>query len=88
MRKLITPSKTMRDPVCHMSVDPDMTDLRVDHEGQSYYFCAEACHKSFEMNPEKFLPSHNTKRKGWWGRYLERLAKAQKRGTVTTGHCH
>ena len=61
------------DPVCGMTVNPKMTDIVATVEGQAYYFCAEGCRKAFIENPKKYL---EPKKKGWWGRYTERLEKA------------
>ena len=89
MKRSTTQSKTIMDPVCHMRVDFEKTHLAVTYQGRGYYFCAEACRKAFERNPERFLGSRTAERKGWWDRYLERLAKAQERGLVSLGpQCH
>jgi YHS domain-containing protein len=61
------------DPVCGMTVNPERTDIVATVEGQAYYFCAEGCRKAFIENPKKYL---EPKKKGWWGRYIERLEKA------------
>lgn len=42
------------DPVCGMEVDTD-TDLRVEHDGETYYFCSRGCKLDFEDDPEKYL---------------------------------
>ena len=75
---MITPSnipKTIIDPVCKMNVDPGRTGIMSNYKGQDYYFCAEACRESFGKNPQKYLESEPIKRKGLWGRYLDRLNK-------------
>ena len=64
------------DPVCGMAVIAGTTDIRSIVKGQTYYFCAEACRKAFEKNPQKFLIPRPKKRKGIWGRYMDRLQKA------------
>jgi YHS domain-containing protein len=58
-----------------MEVDPNQTDLVATHMGQHYYFCAEGCRQTFEKNPQQYLKGKSPKRKGWWGRYLDRLNK-------------
>jgi Cu+-exporting ATPase len=68
-------SKIMVDPVCGMKVSPETARLVSDYHGMAYYFCAEACQKAFEKNPQSFL-SGSPRRKGVWGRYLDRLEKA------------
>jgi YHS domain-containing protein len=62
-----------KDPVCGMTVNPQMTDIAATIEGHAYYFCAEGCRKAFVKNPKKYL---EPKKKGLWGRYLQRLEKA------------
>lgn len=64
------------DPVCGMTVVAGRTDILRIVKGQTYYFCAEGCRKAFEANPQKFLDPKPQKRKGIWGRYMDRLQKA------------
>ncbi len=68
--------KPVVDPVCGMSVDPKTAKIKALVEGQNYYFCADACRKAFEENPEKYMDSQCAKRKGLWGRYMAKLQKA------------
>lgn len=44
-----------KDPVCGMEVNVDSSTLRSNYNGTDYYFCAPACKKQFEMNPEQFI---------------------------------
>ena len=92
MARLATVNKAMAgptiDPVCGMTVatifqmiiSPSLrANLVTTYEGQDYYFCAEACRRAFEKNPEKYLkrtPVRIKAPQGWWGRYLERMARA------------
>jgi YHS domain-containing protein len=64
------------DPVCGMAVITGLTDILTTIKGQTYYFCAEGCRQAFEKNPQKFLDPKPQKRKGIWGRYMDRLQKA------------
>jgi Cu+-exporting ATPase len=50
-----TTEKMERDPVCGMSVEPNKSAARVEHGGQTYYFCAPGCAKRFQQAPEKYL---------------------------------
>jgi YHS domain-containing protein len=68
--------KSVIDPVCGMSVNPETAQIKVSIEGQNYYFCAEGCRTAFEANPGKYAGSECAKPKGWWGRYMARLQKA------------
>jgi YHS domain-containing protein len=63
------------DPVCGMEVVLGSTDIITTIDERRYYFCAEGCRKAFEQNPKKFLEPKPAKRKGPWGRYLDRLQK-------------
>jgi len=76
MEKTATANRTQVDPVCGMEVNPGSTRLVANFQGHSYWFCNEACRNSFETNPKKYLEPKPTKRKGIWGRYLDRLNKA------------
>jgi YHS domain-containing protein len=42
------------DPVCGMRVDPRTASRTSEYQGQTYYFCAPACRKTFEANPEPY----------------------------------
>jgi YHS domain-containing protein len=92
MARLATVNKDMAgptiDPVCGMRVatisqmiiSPSLrAKLVTTYEGKDYHFCAEACRRAFEKNPEKYLKRSPIKIKGpqgWLGRYLERMARA------------
>lgn len=67
---------TAMDPVCNMTVVPSREAIEFSYEGETYYFCAESCRKSFVENPQKYLCLQPAKKKGIWGRYLARLEKA------------
>jgi len=44
-----------RDPVCGMSVDPATAKHRVEHAGQTFYFCSPGCRTKFESDPARYL---------------------------------
>jgi Cu+-exporting ATPase len=48
-------SKTVRDPVCNMLVDPLRTPHSTVHEGQTIHFCAAKCREKFEADPARYL---------------------------------
>ena len=66
-------SKTALDPVCKMSVNTDKADLVLEWNGINYYFCTNACRKTFQTDPNKYAGKTT---KGLWGRYMHRLNKA------------
>ncbi len=76
MKKATPTPVIFLDPVCLMNVHPGKKDLMFTYQMRSYYFCAEACREAFKANPEKYLNLKAPKRKGLWGRYLDRLNKA------------
>lgn len=72
MERPSTTTKSFIDPVCGMKVASSSTCLAT-YKRERYYFCADACRKAFEANPQKYI---ETKHKSWWKRYLERVKKA------------
>jgi Cu+-exporting ATPase len=63
--------ESVEDPVCGMKFSPASTNLVSTHQGKRYYFCAECCLVAFKNNPDKYL-----RPKGFFGRFLDRFAKA------------
>jgi Cu+-exporting ATPase len=47
--------RTATDPVCGMTVDPARAAGRVEHGGQTVYFCSAICRSRFEAAPEQFI---------------------------------
>ena len=45
----------MKDPVCGMDVDPGTAEHKVDHNGQSYFFCCRHCLEKFRAEPAMYL---------------------------------
>jgi len=43
------------DPVCGMTVQIATARWISEHAGQTYYFCAAGCKRSFDRDPEKYL---------------------------------
>ena len=55
---LATASKaSSKDPVCGMTVQPDVTPHRAEHAGQSFFFCSAGCLEKFTKNPSRYLGS-------------------------------
>ena len=71
------------DPVCGMTVDPSSAAARTRYEGSDFYFCTEGCKARFQSAPQDFI---TPRRKGIWGRYLDRLNKAT--GGKPPSCCH
>jgi YHS domain-containing protein len=76
MQTQLKQTNSALDPVCGMTVNQRLTDIVTTIQGQTYYFCAEGCREAFVSDPQKYLTPAPPKKKGIWGRYLERLEKA------------
>ena len=48
-------ANTVHDPVCGMDIDPATAAGTSEYKGQTYYFCAPGCKKSFDKDPEKYV---------------------------------
>ena len=44
-----------KDVVCGMQVDPKKAAGQSEYQGKTYYFCAPACKKKFDANPQQFI---------------------------------
>ena len=44
-----------KDPVCGMDVDTTATDLKLEHDGTTYWFCGKGCLLEFRDDPDRFL---------------------------------
>lgn len=42
-----------KDPICGMTVKEER-GLKVDYQGQTYYFCSDFCRNLFEKDPERY----------------------------------
>jgi Cu+-exporting ATPase len=42
------------DPVCGMEIDPATAVASEEHDGQTFYFCSDQCHRRFAAEPERF----------------------------------
>jgi len=61
------------DPVCLKAVTGDRMDRTVTYRFRTYYFCASACRKAFEKNPDKYLELKIRREDSLWVRYLAKL---------------
>jgi Cu+-exporting ATPase len=43
------------DPVCGMQVDTDTSQLSLEHEGITYWFCGKGCLLEFQDDPATYL---------------------------------
>ena len=45
----------VKDPVCGMDVDTETSQLSLEHDGTTYWFCAKGCLLDFRDDPESFI---------------------------------
>jgi Cu+-exporting ATPase len=48
-------TRTVKDPVCGMQVDPEKAEHRTTHEGVAYAFCSRGCREKFVQDPDAYL---------------------------------
>lgn len=48
----------VKDPVCGMHIDEDLSDKIADYQGKTYYFCSETCKEQFNTKPESYADEH------------------------------
>jgi P-type Cu+ transporter len=46
---------TVHDPVCGMDIDPNTAAGKLDHQGQTYYFCSASCLERFQAEPQRYV---------------------------------
>lgn len=44
----------VRDPVCGKEIDLVDAMASEDRDGWAYFFCSSACHRLFNLSPERF----------------------------------
>lgn len=44
----------VKDPVCGMDIDTSTAVASMEHEGETYYFCSQACHEKFMADPKQY----------------------------------
>jgi YHS domain-containing protein len=50
----------VKDPVCGATVDTTTAaGGRMVHQSEEVYFCSDACRRSFEAEPERFVPERH-----------------------------
>ena len=55
--------RSVKDPVCGMSVNPHSARHRREHGGRTYYFCSARCAEKFAAEPEAYLGSERARAK-------------------------
>ncbi|MGH9584105.1 MAG: YHS domain-containing protein [Bryobacteraceae bacterium] len=44
-----------KDPVCGMTVNPKKAAGKSEHNGKTYYFCAQSCKAKFDKDPARYV---------------------------------
>ena len=58
-------SPTMvKDPVCGMDLETDTAAARIDHLGQTYYFCGFKCKDKFDRDREQYVSKTGSPKSG------------------------
>lgn len=55
MSEVLEKERAASDPVCGMSVNPATAKHRLEHGGQTYFFCCGGCLEKFRNDPAPFL---------------------------------
>ena len=50
----------VKDPVCGMSVNPETSKHRAEHQGKPHHFCSAGCRTKFIADPERYLSAEKT----------------------------
>jgi len=58
--RLMGKERQFTDPVCGMKLTPETAYGKLEHEGQTFYFCSKSCQDTFKQNPAKYA-SHKKK---------------------------
>lgn len=51
----VAPSRTVKDPVCGMDVQPARASAQHEHDGTTYWFCNPTCLARFRQDPARYL---------------------------------
>ncbi|MEP7122412.1 MAG: heavy metal translocating P-type ATPase [Byssovorax sp.] len=49
------PADKAKDPVCGMSVSPETAKHRLEHGGETYFFCGARCVEKFRADPDRYV---------------------------------
>ncbi len=48
-----------RDPVCGMMIERDTAAGKTVYQSEEVYFCSDSCRRTFEAEPERFVPERH-----------------------------
>lgn len=79
---MVPAAHIVKDPVCHMEVDPAKARGSAEYKGQTYYFCSPRCVEKFQAEPERYLSPQPAKQLVQLGGTIQAKAAAN------SGHPH
>ncbi len=68
----------VKDPICKMDVSEEDAEYMLRFGNEIFYFCSESCKDAYR---EKLGLKETASKKGFIGRYLEKLAEGTKKAT-------
>jgi Cu+-exporting ATPase len=60
----MSPSSSVTDPVCGMSVDPSDAPASREHRGTTYYFCSVWCAQRFDDDADAYIAASRLREAG------------------------
>jgi P-type Cu+ transporter len=55
MDNSVKSASTVKDLVCGMNVEPSTAKHKLEHGGETYYFCGPSCREKFRAHPDDYL---------------------------------
>ena len=52
----------VKDPVCGVEIDPEVTRWQGKYLGETYYFCCLSCLEAFEKDPLRYIEQDHASR--------------------------
>ena len=53
-------SRSVTDPVCGMTVDPEQAAGHAEHDGHGYWFCSTGCRDAFTGEPDRYTDARSS----------------------------
>lgn len=49
----------VKDLVCSIQIDENLSKVTSEYQGKTYYFCSEACKEQFNAKPTSYAEEHH-----------------------------
>ena len=73
---------TVKDPVCGMTIDAEKAAGNDEYQGETYYFCSDACKAKFEANPAQFAAPTKARNANRFARQRRKTFQTAKGTTI------